>query len=157
MICLADTPDPLPVWKIKTARCKLTGGRFVLPKPVCAWPPSSFDCLPDFDLEETKEGTEADGVPDAWKSPFVGRSLGFASSWIAWIPKPPKRINKTYFVVLQRELWEREGRVLVCKVRGEGRRAVQTIPVKASEVGRFQVMFRRERWRYCFEAQSLDA
>jgi hypothetical protein len=34
---------------------------------------------------------------------------------------------------------------------------VQTIPVKASEVGRFQVMFRRVRWRYCFEAQSLDA
>jgi len=112
--------------------------------------------LPDFDLEETEEGTEADVVPDAWKSPFVGRSLGFVSSWIVWIPKPPKRINKTYFVALQRELWEGEGRVLICKVREEGRRAVQTIPVKAFEVGRFQVMFRRERWKHCFEAQSLD-
>ena len=61
-----------------------------------------------------------------------------------------------YFVALQRELWEGEGRVLICKVREEGRRAVQTIPVKAFEVGRFQVMFRRERWKHCFEAQSLD-
>jgi hypothetical protein len=34
---------------------------------------------------------------------------------------------------------------------------VHTIPVRASEVSRFQVMFRRERWRYCFDAQSLDA
>ena len=52
--------------------------------------------------------------------------------------------------------WEGEGRVLICKVREEGRSAVQTIPVKAFEVGRFQVMFRRERWKHCFEAQSLD-
>jgi hypothetical protein len=54
MICLADTPDPLPVWKKKTARCKLTGGRFVLPKPVCEWPPYSFDRLPDFCLEKLR-------------------------------------------------------------------------------------------------------
>jgi hypothetical protein len=153
---LADTPDPLPVWKKKYARCKLTGGRFVLPKPdLLAWPANAFDCLPDFDPEECKEGTEAN-VPDTWKSPFVGKSLGYVSSWVAWIPKPPKKINKTYFVVLQKELYEREGKVLICRVR-ERKRKVQTIPVEPEEVGGFQIMFRRERWMYCYREQSLNA
>jgi hypothetical protein len=96
-------------------------------------------------------------VPDAWKSPFVGRSLNFVRSWIHWIPKPPKRINKTFFVVLQKDLYEREGKVLICRVPGKRGRRVQTIPVKPEEVNRFQVMFRRERWQYCYEAQSLLA
>jgi hypothetical protein len=148
----------LPVWKKKTARCKLTGGRFVLPKQVvCTWPSNAFGCLPDFDIEESKEGTEADEVPDAWKSPFVGRSLDYVRSWIQWIPKPPKSINKTFFVVLQKDVYEREGKVLICRVPEKRGRRVQTIPVKPSEINRFQVMFRRERWQYCYEDQSLLA
>jgi hypothetical protein len=143
---LADTPDSLPVWKKNAADqgTRSTSSR--------AWPPNVFDSLPDFDINGMREGTEPN-VAATWQSPFLGKRLAYVNSWI---PKPPKRINKRFFAVLQKELYERDGKVLICKVRKHNRKN-QTIPVLPRDLGRFQVQFRRERWQYCYEDQSLLA
>jgi hypothetical protein len=99
----------------------------------------AFDSLPDFDKNSDTEVTEAN-VPATWQSLFAGRSLGYVSSWVACIPNPPKDVNKTYFAVLQKELYEQDGSLLICK-RSEGRRKPRTIPVMPEQVGGFQIKF----------------
>lgn len=100
-----------------------------------------------------QEGTEPT-VPATWKSPFIGKSVLEIAHWIRHIPKPPKRINKIYFVVLQKELYEQQGKVLMCRIFG-GKRGVQTIPTDAGKFGAFVFLFRRERWRDCYKEQHL--
>jgi len=148
MVVLADTPGnlPVPAWKDDVV---IEGAEPTVSRS------NAFDSLPDFDKNSDAEGTEAN-VPVAWQSPFAGRSLGYVSSWVACIPKPPKAVNKTYFAVLQRELYERDGKVLICR-RFEGRRKPQTIPVRPEQVGGFQISFRRERWKWCYKDQSILA
>lgn len=114
----------------------------------------THDTLPDWTRIYGPEGDGTEPIVAAtWRSPFVGKSLEEIASWIREIPKPPKRINKTYLAVLQKELYEREGQVLICRIE-KGRR-VETIPMDAHSIGGFQWLFRREDWYWCHKEQEL--
>lgn len=71
--------------------------------------------LPDFNGSAFIEGTRPT-VEITWHSPLVNKSLTKTITQIRDVPKPPKAVCKTFFAVLQRELYEQRGMVLVCKV-----------------------------------------
>lgn len=115
----------------------------------------TYENLPDFINEDRQQVTEPN-VAATWKSPFVGKSLEEIASWILGIPKPPKAISKTYFAVLQKEFYEREGEVLMCRIfGGDEIKRIETIPMTASRFGQFVPLFRREDWRAAHGNQAL--
>ena len=113
----------------------------------------AYDSLPNWDRNAAPEGTEP-SIATTWQSPFIGKSLLEVAAWIRRIPKPPKPINKTYFAVLQKDLYEQNKQVLICRVRGNGRR-VETIPMDARSIGEFQWLFRRPDWYWRHKDQAL--
>jgi hypothetical protein len=113
----------------------------------------SYDLLPNWGPNAAPEGKEPT-IATTWQSPFIGKPLVEVATWIQHIPKPPKPINKTYFAVLQKELYEQNKQALVCRVRGNGRR-VETIPIDAQSIGGFQWLFRRPDWYWCHKEQEV--
>ena len=113
----------------------------------------AYDSLPNWDRNAAPEGTEP-SIATTWRSPFIGKSLLEVAAWIRRIPKPPKPINKTYFAVLQKDLYEQNKQVLICRLRGNGRR-VETIPMDARSIGEFQLLFQREDWYWRHKDQML--
>ena len=113
-----------------------------------------YDSLPDWgEYDGDGTGTKPT-VADTWRSPFIGKTLLEVASWIRHIPKPPKQINKTYFAVLQKEMYERDGQILMCRIRGNGRK-VETIPMDARSIGGFQWLFPRRDWYWRYKEQEL--
>jgi hypothetical protein len=113
----------------------------------------TYDLLPNWDPNAAPEGIEPT-ITTTWRSPFIGQSLVEVATWIRHIPKPPKPINKTYFAVLQRELYEQNKQVLICRVRRKGCR-VETIPMDARSIGGFQWLFRRADWYWRHKEQEV--
>lgn len=101
-----------------------------------------------------QEGTEP-SVEAIWRSPFVGSSIQEITARVGQIPKPLKAINKTYFAILDKELYTHCSKGLICR-RFEGDR-FETIPMDAKKFGGFLVNFRREEWRECHKAQHVVA
>lgn len=98
------------------------------------------------------EGTEPT-VDATWKSPFLEKSLVDLVIWVRGIPKPPKAICKSYFAVLQNDLYEQHGMVLICKVV-DGQSEPETLPWTATRISKWLVAYRRENWDIDFKNQT---
>ena len=70
-------------------------------------------------------------------------------------PRPPKGLNTKYCanVILQKDLCEKYGCVLICKAMG--RKEPQTIPCSADKIGLFYTGFTRQNWRENYRMQAL--
>lgn len=90
-----------------------------------------------------------------WRSPFVGSSIQEITAWVGQIPKPPKAINKTYFAILDKELYNLYSKVFICRRFVDDR--VETIPMDARKFGGFLINFRREEWQECHKTQKIVA
>jgi hypothetical protein len=85
------------------------------------WLADTYESLPDYKPTDRQSGTASLYPIDAsWKSPFIGKSLEYAANFIRNTPKPPKPLCKTFFAVMQKELYEKSGKVLVCKILPKG-------------------------------------
>lgn len=51
-----------------------------------------------------------------WRSPFVGKSIEDAANFVRNTPQPPKPLCRRFFVVLQKEFYEKCGRILICRI-----------------------------------------
>ena len=114
----------------------------------------NYENLPDFNGATFTEGTRPT-VEAKWRSPFVGKSLAEAVSWVRGIPKPPKSVCKTFFAVLKKGFYESQSEVLICKVI-EGGTEPQTIPYVATHVARFHAACYRDNWQEDWEKQFRD-
>ena len=72
-------------------------------------------------------------VSSNWRSPFAGKTIEDAFTFMSCIPADPDgsddTMNKTYIVVLDRDLYESRGWVVVCKIDEEG--TITTAPCAA--------------------------
>jgi hypothetical protein len=59
-------------------------------------------------------------MDEGWKSPFAGKSIEDAANFIRNTPKPPKPLCKTYFAVMEEELYEEHRLLEVCKIIPKG-------------------------------------
>ncbi|KAL1585713.1 hypothetical protein WHR41_05936 [Cladosporium halotolerans] len=116
------------------------------------WLADTHDSLHDYD-GLTHEGTSSP-IDPAWRSPFVGKTPADVTAFIRNTPKPPKPLCKAYYALLQKDLYEERGYLLICKVI-EGKRDPETIPIEGKEAGLFFVAFEREEWDECHEKQKL--
>jgi hypothetical protein len=55
-------------------------------------------------------------VDQSWTSPFVGRSIEDVANFIRNIPKPPKPLCKTFFAVMQKDLYDRKDKLFIYKI-----------------------------------------
>jgi hypothetical protein len=55
-------------------------------------------------------------IDSSWRSPFVGNSIEDAANFVRNAPKPPKPLNKSWFAVMQKQAFEKNGRLLNCKI-----------------------------------------
>jgi hypothetical protein len=81
---------------------------------------------------------------------FFRKTLADASAWVRGIPKPPKAINKSYFVALKREIFEKAGKVIICKAL-DGEKEPQAILYRIDELGMWIASYNRHRWEQDYE------
>jgi hypothetical protein len=79
----------------------------------------SYTSLPDYRPNYKVCGTRSPVEAD-WQSPFVGKSIADVANEVRNVPKPPKPMCTLYFAVLQKDLYERTGKLLFCKILPEG-------------------------------------
>jgi hypothetical protein len=106
---------------------------------------TDYETLPDFNGPYYIEGTKPT-VEATWRSPFVGKSLAEAVEWVRDIPKPPKPVCKVFFAVLQKDRFEQNGEVLICKIKKDKSKP-QTLPCDANHIAAFQAAYYRDNWR----------
>ncbi|THZ20561.1 hypothetical protein D6C91_04701 [Aureobasidium pullulans] len=69
-------------------------------------------------------------VSSNWRSPFAGKTIEEAFTFMSCIPTDfDVTMNRTYIVVLDRDLYESRGWVVVCKIDEEG--TITTAPCAA--------------------------
>lgn len=112
----------------------------------------NYEHLPDFQGATAVRGTEPT-VQATWKSQFLGKSLADIVTWVRNIPKPPKAVCKSYFAVLQKDLYEQRGMVLICKVV-DGQPEPETLPWTATRISKWLVAYRRADWDIDFQNQA---
>lgn len=123
---------------------------------VTVWLADDYDTMPDFNALPHETGIS---VRLNWRSPVVRktaedrRSLADAVAFISNIPKSPKPINKAFFAALDKDLYEKTGKVLKCKII-EGETEPETVPIAADNIAWFSVLFHREDWEEVFEEQK---
>lgn len=76
------------------------------------WLADSYDSLPDYRGRSTL-GTSFPVDAD-WHSPFIGKTVPDAITFIKNAPKPPKPLSKRFCAVVTKEYLE-EGLILICK------------------------------------------
>lgn len=82
-------------------------------------------------------------VDTNWKSPWAGKDLQQVVDFIRNTPKPPKALNKVFFVILDKEQYDAHALLTVCKiVEGE----VQSLACVASGVSAFLDGHDRDTW-----------
>lgn len=79
------------------------------------WLADSYSTLPDYLPNHKIYGTE-DPIDDNWRSPFAGKSIEDAANFVRNAPKPPKPLCKQFFAVLQKDRFEQNGTILICKI-----------------------------------------
>jgi len=117
---------------------------------ICLAEEDKYDNLPDFNGLMAVAGT-APTVAATWQSPFSGKPLTDIMAWVRGIPKPPKAVCKAFFAVLDKELYEQRGMVLICKVDDKGE--PQTLPWTATRVTGWLVAYNRDNWHDDWEDQ----
>jgi hypothetical protein len=55
-------------------------------------------------------------IDNAWRSPFIGKSIADAANFVRNAPKPPKPLCRRFFAVLQKDFYGKSGMVLVCRI-----------------------------------------
>ena len=113
-----------------------------------------YENLPDFNGAAFIEGTRPT-VEASWRSPFIGKSLAEAVAWVRGVPKPPKPVCKKFFAVLQKDLYESKGEVLICKVK-RNKSGPQTIHYDANHIAAFRAAYYRDNWQEDWEMQFRD-
>ena len=79
------------------------------------WLADTYEGLPDFQVGARPESTSPP-IDSDWKSPFIGKSIEDAANFVRNTPKPPKPLNRTWFAVLQKELFKESRELLICKI-----------------------------------------
>lgn len=87
----------------------------VLKDTTLLWLADTYETLPDYRPNYKHTGT-SHPVSETWRSPFVGKSMQEVANFIRNTPKPPKPLCKKYFAVMQKELYEGNGELIVCKI-----------------------------------------
>ena len=88
---------------------------------------------------------------------FVGDSVKDCVDFIRNAPRPPEGLNAKNCAILQRELYDKNNCVLICKAVGD--RDLQTTPCNADRIGPFYmgltVMAKRKttKYRSCTKAK----
>ena len=75
----------------------------------------SYDNLPDYRPNYKIYGNKSPVDLD-WQSPFVGKSISEVANFVRNIPKPPKPLCKEMFAVLQKDRFEKIGKLLLCRI-----------------------------------------
>lgn len=127
---------------------------FKVPRSMIWLADDNYEHLPDFEGATFVKGTEPT-VDATWKSSFEGKSLVDVATWVRNVPKPPKAVCKSYFAVLQKDLYERRGMVLVCKVV-EDKLEPETIPLTATHLAAWLVAYDRYKWDSDYEDCDKD-
>ena len=55
-------------------------------------------------------------MDQSWTSPFVGKSIEDVANFVRNAPKPPKPLCKTFFAVMQKDLYDRKGKLFIYKI-----------------------------------------
>lgn len=85
-------------------------------------------------------------------SSFSRATLVDVKVWVQGIPKPPKAIDKRYFVVLKCDSYEDEIKVIVCKAcDDELGSSPQAIKCKMEELGMWITSYCRHYWQHDYE------
>ncbi|KXT18423.1 hypothetical protein AC579_8169 [Pseudocercospora musae] len=107
------------------------------------WLADSYDKLPEIDKEQRTMGT----VPPlnaSWQSPFIAKGIQDAAEFVQNAPKP---LCKVFFAVLQKDLYENDDKVMICRiVNGE----VQAIPCTTKDVTNLLLGHDRDTWEESF-------
>jgi hypothetical protein len=106
------------------------------------WLADSYDNI--LDIANSLQSSETrPPVDEQWRSPCIGKSTKNAVSFVKNAQKPPKTLNKTYFVVLDKEQYETNRWLTVCRlVDGE----VQSLACTAEMISVFLVGQDRDTW-----------
>lgn len=82
-------------------------------------------------------------VDEDWQSPWAGKDLQDVVEFVRNTPKPPKALNKVYFVILDKEQYDAHEWLMVYKiVEGE----VQSLACTASMTSIFLEVHHRDTW-----------
>jgi hypothetical protein len=79
----------------------------------------TYDSLTDYEPGD-RRGNQSYPMDEGWKSPFAGKSIEDAANFIRNTPKPPKPLCKTFFAVMEKDLYEQYGLLKVCKILPKG-------------------------------------
>jgi hypothetical protein len=79
----------------------------------------SYDTLPDYRPNHEIRGNRSP-VDSNWQSPFVGKTIAEAANFVRNAPKPPKPLCTELFAVLQKDRFQRNGKLLFCRIFPEG-------------------------------------
>ena len=112
------------------------------------WLADTYERLPDFQRAKCIQGTKSAGA--VWQSPFLGQTLADASAWVRGIRKPQKAINKKYFVVPKKEIFEKQAKVITYKAF-DGEKEHQAILYKVEELGMWITSYNRHCWEQNYE------
>lgn len=85
-------------------------------------------------------------VSDDWVSPFAGKNLQDTVEFVRSAPKPPKALNKVYFVVLDKQQYDAQEWLTVYKIV-DGNSEVQSLPCTAPCVSDFLFGHDRDTWQ----------
>lgn len=76
------------------------------------WLADSYSTLPAVNEEQRTEATRAP-IDSAWRSPFLGKSLQDAKTFVKEAPKP---LCRTFFAVLDKQRYEDNDEIRLCKI-----------------------------------------
>ncbi|KAK4495098.1 hypothetical protein PRZ48_013425 [Zasmidium cellare] len=76
------------------------------------WPADNYSTLPPL-RHWPHPGTVKPPIDPSWRSPFVGKTLKQAARFVRNAPKP---LCRTFFAVLVKERYEKDGCVRICKI-----------------------------------------
>ena len=78
------------------------------------WLADDYNNIPDL-TGLFVEGTEVP-IEENWRSPFIGATLDDVAEYLRGVPKPPKSLCKTYFVVLDLQLYEQRDLLMIYNI-----------------------------------------
>lgn len=84
----------------------------------------------------------------------LGSSVQECVNFMGKVPRPPKGLSTKFCAVLQKDRYDVDGTVLICKAMGDGKEP-QTIPCRADKMALFYVGFERGEWRENYRMQVL--
>ena len=75
----------------------------------------AYSNLPDYRPNYCVDGTE-NPISEDWRSQFIGMSIEDAANFIRNAPKPPKPLCKRFFAILQKDSFDQNITMHICKI-----------------------------------------